>query len=293
MSAALPRISVVTPNYNQAPFLARTMESVLGQGYPDLDYIVMDAGSNDGSPEIIRRHADRLSHWQSTPDKGQYDAVTRGFTHATGDVMGWINSDDIYLPWTLRTVGEIFRDCPEVAWITSLTQPQIGETEEWTGVFTLSGVSSESFLDGRHLGRGWRNRGYLQQEATFWRRELWEKAGSVVGRTCGTAGDFELWCDFFAQAEVACVTQPLAAFRSRPGQRSEALADRYALESHAALNAARKAVSHRAHFGPLIADVIHVMTRRRPAAFARGTGYDGLFCHRNSRKWTCVRAPFL
>lgn len=293
MTQNLPCISVVTPNYNQADFLESTLKSVLGQGYTDLDYIVMDGGSTDASVSIIERYSNRLSHWESASDGGQYDALTRGFSHATGEIMGWINSDDIYLPWTLRTVGEIFRDCPEVEWITSLTQPQIAETESWTSVFTLSGISRESFLDGRHLGQGRRNKGYIQQESTFWRRSLWDKAGGTVGQTCGTAGDFELWCAFFSHADVHCVMQPLAAFRSRPGQRSEALAGRYSDESLAALDQFRAKIGHRPRLSAAACDFVHHVAKRKPAALVRRFGYISRICVAKPDSWHSAEAAFL
>jgi hypothetical protein len=293
MIKELPRISVVTPNFNQAPFIERTLTSVLDQNYPDLDYIVMDGGSSDGSVQIVERYADRLSHWESGPDEGQYDAVTSGFSHASGDVMGWINSDDIYLPWTLQTVGEVFRDCPEVDWITSLTQPQIAETEAWTGVYKLPGVSRESFLDGRHLGHGYRNAGYIQQESTFWRRSLWEKAGSVVGKSCGTAGDFDLWCAFFAHSEICCVTQPLAAFRSRPGQRSQDLAARYEAESVTALSQCRARIGHRPRLGARAGDQMNYVFRRKPATLVRLLGYVSSNCIAKPDGWHRNEARFL
>lgn len=293
MTGTFPRISIVTPNYNQAPYLERTLKSVLGQNYPALDYIVMDGGSNDASVEIIERHSGQLSYWKSAPDNGQYDAVTKGFAHATGEVMGWINSDDIYLPWTLRTVGEIFRDCPEVDWITSLTQPQIGQTEAWTGVHLLPGVSRDSFLDGRHLGYGWRNVGYIQQEATFWRRDLWEAAGGSVGQTSPTAGDFELWCTFFSHTEIACVTQPLAAFRSRPGQRSQAFSERYRAESEVALRRFRASAAHRAAPARQLGAMVTSVARRKPTGLIHHLGYKATKCISSVRGWRCEPALFL
>ena len=102
MSDSLPLVSIVTPSYQQARFLAATMDSVLNQTYPNIEYIVIDGGSNDGSAEIIRARAGRLAYWVSEPDQGQTDAINKGFSRANGQIMAWLNSDDTYLPGTFN-----------------------------------------------------------------------------------------------------------------------------------------------------------------------------------------------
>ena len=104
------KISIVTPSLNQGKFLEQTLKSVLDQDYPDLEYIVIDGGSTDDSVDIIKKYADRFAYWVSEPDKGHYDAVNKGFKHATGDVFFFLNSDDMLVPGSLSVVKETFTE---------------------------------------------------------------------------------------------------------------------------------------------------------------------------------------
>jgi len=115
----LPTISLVTPSLNQGRFLGDCIRSILDQDYPALDYAVVDGGSADESAHIARGFEDRLAWWVSEPDGGQYEAINKGFARSTGEIMGWLNADDMHLPWTLSIVGEIFARFPDVHWLTT------------------------------------------------------------------------------------------------------------------------------------------------------------------------------
>lgn len=235
----IPRISLVTVNFNMASTLETTLRSVVDQQYAGLEYVVIDGGSTDGSVEIIRRYENRLASWISQPDGGMYDALNRGFAATSGEIMGWLNSDDLHMHWTLSTVAEIFSHCPQVEWITSLYPLIFNEKGHLCSTHYLAGFNRVSFMRGANLPRkGFYARGFIQQESTFWRRSLWERAGSRLDTSCGTAGDFELWTRFFQHANLAGVAVPLAGFRQRRGQISMEQREAYLASSEKILTQA-------------------------------------------------------
>lgn len=217
---SLPAISIVTPCLNQASYVDQTIESIHGQNYPHLEHVVMDGGSTDGSLEIIKSHEDRLD-WVSRPDGGQYQAISEGFARTSGEIMGWLNSDDIYLPGALRAVGEIFRDFPDVEWLTTRFPMAINGDGAPIKMACLPGFSRMQFMRGDHLpAAGWAALGFVQQESTFWRRSLWNKTGARFRGDLRLAADFELWSRFFDHASLHGVDVPLGCFRRHDQQKT-------------------------------------------------------------------------
>jgi len=213
-------LSIVTPSFNQGRFLEQTIRSVLdGIVAPD-EYIVADGGSTDGSVETLERVGPRLTRWWSEPDGGQYDAVDRALAQTTGDIMGWLNSDDMYMPWTLSVVRDVFELFPSVEWLTTLYPLTIDDEGRVVMTTYTGGFDRASFRAGHNLPNAsgfWRG---IQQESTFWRRSLWERAGGRVDASFQCAGDFELWSRFFELAELVGIETPLAAFRSHGAQKT-------------------------------------------------------------------------
>ncbi len=203
-----PKISIVTPSFNQGAFLEETIRAVLGQGYPNLEYIIIDGGSTDNSVEIIKKYEKQLSYWVSERDSGMYDAIQKGMSRATGDVMGWINSDDGYHPKALFVVGEVFHNLPVVSWI----QGNPSSMDEQGRM--VSSFSSRRWSRFHFYMRDYK---FVQQESTFWRRSLWEMAGSSLRTDLKLAGDFELWLRFMKYAKLHVLRAPLGIFRLRSG----------------------------------------------------------------------------
>jgi glycosyltransferase involved in cell wall biosynthesis len=223
----LPTIAVVTPTYQHAHVLERAMKSVLDQGYPHLEYVVVDGGSHDGTHELLDRYRDRLHAVVEEPDRGPHDALDKGFALTRGTVMGWLNADDMLLPGSLLLVGTLFRDYPDVRWLTGeyfSMDPDgrpalVTHAPRWTRWHLLSRLAS----------------GWIAQESTFFRRDLWDEAGASTGdiwghgeeRSFPHAFDFELWGRFSRYAKLQTVSSPIGVYGYIPGQQGVAHYDAY------------------------------------------------------------------
>lgn len=201
-----PKISIITPSFNQGKYLEYTIKSVLDQNYPNLEYIIIDGGSTDDSVEIIKRYESRLAHWESATDNGMYDALNKGFAKSTGEIMAWVNSDDMYHPNSLFTVAEIFTEHPSVQWITGA----VTFFDERNRTVNVSPSRQWSIYD--ILNGDWK---YIQQESTLWSRSLWNKTGGFLSTKYKYAGDFELWTRFFLSDKLFVTDALIGGFRFR------------------------------------------------------------------------------
>jgi len=224
----LPKLSIVTPSFNQAEFIEETIDSVLSQGYPNLEYIIMDGGSTDGSVEIIKKYERYLKYWQSCPDGGHYPAVNAGFKRCSGEIMAWLNSDDRYFPEAFHRAVSALSEDHDCQWI--MGRPTLFYRDggyfdilslvpRWSREYLLSGTWEPLNL-------------FIQQESTFWKRSLWEKAGATLRTDLRLAGDFELWVRFSRYAKLKFVDVLLGSFRFYDTQRSKVLFGDYLKEAH-------------------------------------------------------------
>ena len=212
---ALPKVSIVTPSFNQAPFLEQTQRSVLEQDYPNLEYIVIDGGSTDGSLEIIHKYADRLAYWQSQPDQGQTDAINQGFARASGEIFAWLNSDDLLLPGAVSAAVKALQEHPEAAMI-------YGDALLINAEGKTIGKFPAAQTDYRKLRRGYV---HIPQQASFFRADLWRQVGPL-DVSFYFAMDYDLWVRLAALAPLVYVPELWAAFRLHGAGKSIAADDR-------------------------------------------------------------------
>jgi glycosyltransferase involved in cell wall biosynthesis len=247
----LPSISVVTPSFNQAGFIARTVESVRAQQYPDLEHLVVDGLSTDDTLSVLAPYADDL-HITSEADSGQTEAINKGLRRAQNDIICWLNSDDYLLPGALHTVGRFFADHPDVAWVTGdavivdeSDRPIQPAVRAYKRVLRALGPSV-------YLGMT----NAIVQPATFWRRDAHERLG-YLDESLHYTMDYDWWLRLRELGRPGTIKRPLAAFRIHGQSKSGSLygpmfAEDY--QTFRAHNSSRVLDGlHRAHNGLIVA----------------------------------------
>lgn len=220
MGEQFPRITIVTPSLNQAAYLENAIISVLSQDYPNLEYIVIDGGSSDGSVEIIKKYAGRLAFWCSESDRGQSHAINKGFAKATGDILAWLNSDDYYQPHTLHTVAKSFRDAPDTVMV-------------YGDYYVL-------YPDGRavlkpKIAFDWNICLYcylmIPQASAFWRRDAYEAVGGLR-EDLHYIMDYDLFLKLarYYPTAIRQILTPLSTFRVHQYSKSVSLKEQFTRE---------------------------------------------------------------
>ncbi|MBN1439938.1 MAG: glycosyltransferase [Anaerolineales bacterium] len=215
-----PKITIVTPSLNQARFISRTIESVVNQNYPSLEYIVMDGGSTDDTVTILRRYSGQLT-WKSEKDLGQSHAVNKGLRSACGDVVAFLNSDDIYDPGALLTIGKYFSEHPEAAWVTGRCRnidPEGRVIRKWITCYKnfWLWVNSQRIL---------KIINFISQPATFWRRSVMEKIG-YLDENIHYAMDYDYWLRIGRLYPLHIIWKNLACFRIHPNSKAGSSANK-------------------------------------------------------------------
>jgi glycosyltransferase involved in cell wall biosynthesis len=210
-----PLVSIVTPSYNQSAYLETTMRSVLTQDYPNIEYIVIDGGSKDASVEIIKKYADKLAYWVSEKDRGQTDALNKGFARAKGDILAWLNSDDTYQPGAIRAAVHFMQAHPDAGLVYGDAN-FIDEQGNVTGKFPAAQT------DYRKLRQGYV---HVPQQSAFFRGDLWRQVGPLDPNFY-FAMDYDLWVRLARIAPVYYTQQLWANFRLHGGSKTISANDR-------------------------------------------------------------------
>ena len=207
-SSKIPKVTIVTPSFNQGEFLEETIQSVLNQTYSNLEYIIVDGGSTDGSVDIIKKYEDKLAWWVSEPDNGQSEAINKGFEHATGEIFNWLNSDDVLYPEAVRIAVHFMQKYPgrEVVFGDRIVLDERGHIlDAFEPVSANKTIARFNFR--------------IPQEATFFTSRVWRKVGGL-NESLHFTMDADLWQRFMQETSFFHIPFLLGAFRDHPGSKS-------------------------------------------------------------------------
>jgi glycosyltransferase involved in cell wall biosynthesis len=247
-------VSIITPSYNQAPFLEQTIQSVLEQDYPHIEYIVVDGGSTDDSVEVIKKYVDRLAYWISEKDSGQAEAINKGFARANGEIVAWLNSDDYYLRHTISIVVRCFEQNPDVILVYG-NMFAVDGNGQTINVLKYKQLSLEDLLCFQIIG----------QPSVFFRRSALEKVG-WLDPTFHFMLDHHLWIRLAQQGRILHIPQVWSAARYHPQAKNRARAAEFGREAFRVLEWAKKQ--------PDLAEVVSKVKRR---ALASAHRYDARY----------------
>lgn len=249
-----PLVTIITPSYNQAPYLEQTIQSVLGQDYPRIEYLVIDGGSTDNSVEIIRKNEDRLAYWVSEKDRGQAEAINKGLAHANGEILGWLNSDDYYFFNTISVAVRCFEQNPDVVMVYG-DMIAVDENGKTINVLRYKQLALEDLLCFQIIG----------QPSVFFRRAALEKAGELE-TTFHYMLDHHLWIRLAREGRILHVPQIWSAARYHAGAKNRARAAEFGREAFRVLEWAKSQ--------PGFAEAVSSVKRR---ALASAHRYDARY----------------
>jgi len=202
-----PKVTIITPSLNQGQFIEKTIQSVLSQEYPNLEYLIMDGGSSDNTLTILNSYSSHLK-WVSEKDTGQADAINKGLHMASGDIIGYLNADDLFLPGTLTKVAKLFVQSPDIMWVTGKCRIIDEHDKEIRKLITM-----DKNILLRYSNRLWLLMAdYISQPATFWRASVLSELG-YLDEKLHYAMDYDFWLRLYSNYPLKLIPEYLAAFR--------------------------------------------------------------------------------